>query len=77
MVTNREKDKAFIGVCGLILISIAALAFNEPDATGAENQHYCEMVQIWESDAKAGIPQQDRNGWPNFKNIECNTGDLQ
>tara|TARA_R110000824_G_C14940524_1_gene649743 strand:- start:35 stop:226 length:192 start_codon:yes stop_codon:yes gene_type:complete len=30
----------------------------------AEQQHYCEMVSIYESS-------EGQHGWPNFKNINC------
>jgi hypothetical protein len=30
----------------------------------AEQQHYCEMVSIYESS-------EGQNGWPNFKKLNC------
>ena len=33
----------------------------------AEQQHYCEMVSIYESS-------EGQHGWPNFKKLKCNKG---
>jgi len=36
-----------------------------------QDQNYCEMVAIWNDDARAGIAPSERNGWPPYKEINC------
>jgi hypothetical protein len=42
------------------------------DAEDANTQHtnYCSMVATWHTEAKAGVPTNDRTGWPPYDG-EC------
>lgn len=42
------------------------------DAQDADDQHdlYCSMVATWKAEAKAGVPVNDRTGWPPYDG-EC------
>lgn len=42
------------------------------DAQDADDQHnlYCSMVATWKAEAKAGVPANDRAGWPPYDG-EC------
>lgn len=71
METTKEKDKAFFAAVGLICVAVAGLVFTESDSKAVEQRHYCEMVSLWEADAAIGVKENDRAGWPNYKNVEC------
>jgi len=42
------------------------------DAEDVDAQHdqYCSMVATWHAEAKAGVPANDRTGWPPYDG-EC------
>ena len=41
-----------------------------------EEQHYCEMVKIWEDDRARGVPAEQRAGWPPFKGKDATCPNL-
>jgi hypothetical protein len=61
------------GVFGfLLLIGIAGQSDYEEAVR--QEQHYCDMVRLWEMDAAKGIAPDQRAGWPPYKGEEvpCN-----
>jgi len=60
--------KAALAAALIILVG----ALGHFDAQDADDQHnlYCSMVDIWKAEAKAGVPSNDRAGWPPY-NGEC------
>jgi hypothetical protein len=60
--------KAALAVAFLILVG----ALGHFDAQDADEQHslYCSMVATWKAEAKAGVPANDRTGWPPYDG-EC------
>ena len=56
-----------------VLVLFAALAivghFDMEEADRQESE-YCSMVALWKQDKAAGIPENDRRGWPEFKRGE-------
>lgn len=62
----------------LEMIALAAALFIVAGVIGhfdaadeaAQHEHYCEMVATWHAEAKAGVPANDRTGWPPYDG-EC------
>lgn len=57
----------------IVIFLFAALAivghFDMEEAERQESE-YCSMVAQWKQDRSAGIPENDRRGWPEFKKGE-------
>lgn len=63
------KEMAGIAALAVALVYVSAL---DHDDAVLQDQNYCEMVAIWNDDARAGIAPAERNGWPPYnKAIEC------
>jgi hypothetical protein len=54
--------KPFLMCCAALLIT-ACSKDNDDDI---EMARYCQMVEIWTSQAERGIAEEDRHGWPPF-----------
>lgn len=39
------------------------------DDKDIERQRYCEMVDLWMTQAKAGVRPKDRSGWPPYDGV--------
>lgn len=50
-------------IFGLFLL----VSSNDYDDAVAQQSTYCEMVALWNADAKRGIAPNDRAGWPPFE----------
>lgn len=61
------------GTLAAIAIAVAFGTVGSMDAAdaAAEERVYCEMVEIWNRDAAAGLPPMERGGWPNYRRLEC------
>lgn len=61
--------KAALAAAFLILLGI----LGNLDAQDADDQHdlYCDMVATWHAEAEAGVPANNRTGWPPYDG-ECN-----
>ena len=57
-----------VGLALLVLFGIAGKFDLENEQM--EEDRYCEMVSLWKSDAAAGIPANERRGWPEFRRGE-------
>jgi len=56
---------------GLILILLFGLVGHfDQENEQFEEDRYCEMVALWNKDKAAGIPANQRNGWPPFRKGE-------
>lgn len=60
-------------MCIRILAAIAALLilsgceFGPMPAT--DDPSYCDMVEIWNAEAAAGVPPEQRRGWPDYDRV--------
>lgn len=61
-------NKAALAAALLILVGVVG-HFDELDAE-AQHDYYCSMVATWKAEAKAGVPANDRTGWPPYDG-EC------
>jgi hypothetical protein len=61
-------NKAALAALLVVLIGVVG----HFDAEDADVQHanYCSMVDTWHAQAKAGVPANDRTGWPPYDG-EC------
>ena len=59
-----------VGIIVGIALALGIVGHFDYEAAEADNDHYCDMVQLWKADAKAGIPANERRGWPPFKQNE-------
>lgn len=68
------RDRAMIAVLGIAFVGIAVLsALASRSASSDEDRQYsvyCEMTKTWAAEAKAGVPPEDRSGWPPYDG-EC------
>ena len=63
--------KELLGMTALAVALVYVSGLDYDDAV-LQDQNYCDMVEIWNDDASAGIEPAERNGWPPYnKAIEC------
>jgi hypothetical protein len=63
--------KELFGMMALAVALVYVSGLDHDDAV-LQDQNYCEMVAIWNDDARAGIAPAERNGWPPYnKAINC------
>lgn len=55
----------------VVAASLVIVSTMSADDHTAEVQYHCEMVQMWNEDANAGVPPEQRRGWPNYDSTEC------
>lgn len=56
-----------VGLFLVFLLAIGIVGAMDKEAEQMQDEHYCEMVTIWNADKASGIPAADRNGWPPFE----------
>lgn len=64
---------ALIVAAGVLIAGLYS-AVGAMDAKQAEldQQHYCEMVRLWNLDTWNHVPVDERRGWPDFEeNVSC------
>lgn len=63
-----------VAIIAGIVLALGIVGHYDREAEEADAEHYCDMVQLWNADKKAGIPANERRGWPPFKQNEvtCN-----
>ena len=49
---------------------VLAFSCDGIDDLQAEQDQYCEMVALWNADAKRGVSPEQRIGWPPYKGEE-------
>ena len=55
-----------------LMVGLMFLGHDEIQTAEAMAQGYCDMVDIWNRDAMAGIPPEHRRGWPAYRpEIQC------
>lgn len=59
-------------IAAFLLVVLAMGVAGHFDNEEAERQdaEYCDMVALYKADKAAGIPENDRRGWPEFKKGE-------
>lgn len=60
--------KAALAAAFMILVGVLG-HFDAEDAD-AQHENYCSMVATWKAEARAGVPANDRAGWPPYDG-EC------
>ena len=68
--------KSLIAPTALIvtLITLSCVLFPSADAEqNIINKDYCERVAIFEYQGQLGYQPSERDGWPNYKGIDCST----
>tara|TARA_R110000744_G_C19371646_1_gene562770 strand:+ start:10823 stop:11035 length:213 start_codon:yes stop_codon:yes gene_type:complete len=66
----NERQEGVFGLCcvGLVIFGLVTLFKSEQEEQQIEQQHYCEMVELWNDNKH--LPKEDRPGWPPYKG-EC------
>lgn len=64
-----NKFAAFLVVVGAIL-ALGLVGRMDLEEAAAEEALYCDMVARWKAEEAAGVPPNDRAGWPPFRG-EC------
>lgn len=70
-----EAKVAIIFIIAQIILITLIVNYSEEPAP--DNQEYCSMWEIWHNDRRAGVPVDQRYGWPDSEGryyIECNKG---
>ena len=67
----KIKDLSYValGFCIAVICAVSSA-----DLVDAENAHriHCEAVAQWQADAALNVAPEQRRGWPNYDNRECN-----
>ena len=69
---SQDKQTAF-AVAAMFSALFGWAMVSTADVQDAENSHrvHCEMVALWEADAKRNVAPEQRRGWPNYDKREC------
>lgn len=59
-----------IGVILFFVVALGIVGHFDHEAAEADLDNYCDMVALWKADKAAGIPANERRGWPPFKGNE-------
>ena len=59
-----------ISIALIALLALIMVCFEDVDELQAQQDQYCEMVALWNADAKRGIPPEQRVGWPPYQGEE-------
>lgn len=68
LINNSRFQAVLVGLIFIVLFGMVGHFDQENEEF--EEQRYCEMVEIWNKDKAAGIPADQRNGWPPFRKGE-------
>lgn len=66
---NNRKLVLSLVAMAIVLVIIGSMDYNDEQI---EYQHYCEMVELWQSNNH--LPPEQRPGWPPYKG-ECDGQD--
>ena len=58
------------GLLAALLIAMGLAGHQDYEEQVRHEQMYCDMVATWKAEAKAGVPVNDRTGWPPYDG-EC------
>ncbi|MDI5886065.1 hypothetical protein ACFO0O_00550 [Cobetia amphilecti] len=73
MNTNASTQSARSSIAFALitggLIALASLSQQAADQQqlSAADTEYCEMTALWQQDARAGFAENQRTGWPDFR----------
>lgn len=59
-----------IGVFLLLVIAFGIAGHFDQESEQIEEERYCEMVKLFKEDKAAGIPANERRGWPEYRRGE-------
>ncbi|MFW6342880.1 MAG: hypothetical protein ACOC00_07660 [Halothiobacillaceae bacterium] len=68
----RDQDITTITAAGIgfaLIVGTGVLATVGGDSLDAEQAQYCQMVGAWKREEAAGIPPDQRSGWPDYKGV--------
>lgn len=68
LLNNTRFQAIFVGLILIVLFGLVGNSDYENEQF--ETERYCEMVALWNKDKAAGIPADQRNGWPPFRKGE-------
>lgn len=74
MVTEKEQNKLAFAWVGLIAVIGILASYLDVKQDKEDRAYYCEMVALWHQDAANGVQAEQRNGWPNYRKLECTSG---
>jgi hypothetical protein len=57
-------------LAAMLFVVVGVVGCFDAEDAAAQHEHYCSMVATWEAEAKAGVPPNDRTGWPPYDG-EC------
>jgi hypothetical protein len=57
-------------LAALLVALIGVVGHFDAEDADAQHDNYCSMVATWNAQAKAGVPANDRAGWPPYDG-EC------
>lgn len=64
-----------IGVAFILLVGFLSIC-DKKSASADEPSVYCTMTKLWNQDRVAGVPADQRRGWPPYDgNIKCENGE--
>lgn len=55
----------------VLWISFGIVSMQDQEDDAHQQTVYCKMTETWAQEAKAGVPVEDRTGWPPYDG-ECN-----
>jgi hypothetical protein len=68
-VLNSQPVKS-IAIVAFLLAAFGIVGYFDAEDAQLQEDHYCEMVAIYKSDANAGIAPANRRGWPEYRKGE-------
>lgn len=63
--------KYILFICFISITCVAFVGNLDKKDQQRDEVFYCEMVDLWEFDKEAGISDNHRRGWPNYKKLDC------
>lgn len=70
---HAQDKQGFFAVAVIASVLFGWAMVSSADVQDAENSHraHCEMVALWEADARRNVAPEQRRGWPNYDKREC------
>lgn len=73
---HTQDKQGLFAVAAIASVIFGWALVSNADVQDAENSHrvHCEMVALWEADAKRNVAPEQRLGHPNYDKRECGNG---
>lgn len=69
MASSQQKGLFGLGFVFACMLFVDSM---DSDDQVVAMDDYCQMVDQWDQEKQAGVPEMDRAGHPNYKDINCN-----